>query len=194
MMFGQFNHCLRITSSSILSIAGIIYGTIGFQSTIAVAQTGLKLTESDRASTQSLGPVKIGMTISAANTAAKLQFVQMGSGSGSQCQYYQPGKQIKGIVLMVTNGVISRVDITNPRIKTLSGIKVGDTEQQVTNIYGSKIKVKQHHYNSKGHYLIYVPQEPQAQKHQIVFETDGQRVVNWRFGKVEEVNWIEGCS
>ena len=98
-MFGQFNHCLRITSSSILSIAGIIYGTIGFQSTTAVAQTGLKLTESDRASTQSLGPVKIGMTIPAANTAAKLQFVQMGSGSGSQCQYYQPGKQIKGIVL-----------------------------------------------------------------------------------------------
>jgi hypothetical protein len=49
--------------------------------------------------------------------------------------------------------------------------------------------VKQHHYNSKGHYLIYVPQDDRDRRYQIVFETDGQRVVNWRFGKVEEVNW-----
>jgi predicted small secreted protein len=134
------------------------------------------------------------MTIQQANVAAGLQFVPLGSGGEPQCQYYQPEKRLKGIGLMVTNGVISRVDITNPRIKTLSGIKVGNTEKQVRSVYGSKIQVKQHHYNSKGHYLIYVPQDDRDRRYQIVFETDGQRVVNWRFGKVEEVNWIEGCS
>ena len=201
-MFGQFNRRLWVTMRRVAAplqsaigcvfpIGGLIFGSI--VGSMALSQTVPKLTEADRASTRSLGAVKIGMTVRQASRAAGLPFVRIGGGE-AQCQYYQPSQRIKGIALMVTNGVISRVDITNPRISTLSGIKVGDTEQKAISIYGSKIRRQQHKYNSKGHYLVYIPENRQDRKYQIVFETDGRHIESWRFGKAEEVNWVEGCS
>lgn len=189
-MFSQFNCCMWRRP---ILIAGLI-AIIGGQLSMVSAQALPKLTESARASTYSLGPVRIGMTIPQAAAAAGLQFVQVESGGESHCKYYQPRKQLQGVSLMVTNGVIARVDIRNPRIKTLSGIKVGDTEERVKSIYGDRIQIKTHPYDRNGHYLIYIPRDLQDRKYRIVFETNGQRVVNWRFGKVEEVNWIEGCA
>lgn len=189
----QSCHNLGVKIGTILC-AGCVSGSLLAIPIASRSQVGARLTESARASTQSLGPLKIGMTIQQAKAAAGWQFVRIGGDDASQCQYYRPEKRLKGIAVMVTNGVISRVDITNPRIATLSGIKVGDPEQQLKSVYGSKLHIKQHKYNTQGRYLIYVPQNPQQRKYQLVFETDGRRVTNWRFGKAEEVNWVEGCS
>jgi hypothetical protein len=157
----------------------------------ATAPAGL--TESMRASTRSLGAIKIGMTIPQARMATGWQLRTVGS-LDATCQYYQPKTGLEGVALMVTNGKIARIDITNPRIATLSGIRIGDLESRLKSVYGDRLQLKPHKYDNGGRYLIYTPRNPRERKYQLVFETDGRRVTNWRLGKTEEVNWIEGCQ
>jgi hypothetical protein len=148
--------------------------------------------ESARASTRSFGSLVIGMTVARASVVTGLQFTSRDE--GVHCRYYQAKQQLKGVDVMVTNGKIARVDISNPQIKTLSGIKIGDREDQVKSVYGDRLQIKTHPYNKQGHYLIYIPRDRAEKQYRIIFETNGRQVVNWRFGRVDEVNWVEGCS
>jgi hypothetical protein len=86
------------------------------------------------------------------------------------------------------------VDIhDNPRITTLAGAKIGDTEQQIKSLYPGQIKVTPHEYVRGGHYLTFVPTDAQDKQYRVVFETDGKRVKNFRAGQIPEVEAIEGC-
>lgn len=156
-----------------------------------IAQNFARLSESSPVSTQGIGGIKIGMTIAQASQAAKLITTD---NRRSACLYYQPASRLSGINFMVTNKVISRIDITNPRIATLSGAKIGDSEERIRSLYGAQLQTKLHKYLDQGHYLIFVPRDQQDQQNRILFETDGVKVLNWRVGRLKEVNWVEGCS
>jgi hypothetical protein len=96
---------------------------------------------------------------------------------------------------MVTDGRISRVDIwRDSRVTTFSGAGIGDTEARIKALYPGKIQVSPHKYVRGGHYLTFVPKDRSDSNYRLVFETDGNRVTQYRAGKLPEVEFVEGCA
>ena len=66
-------------------------------------------------------------------------------------------------------------------------------EADVVKLYGASIEVSPHKYTGpEGHYLTVTP--PGDTLHQIIFETDGQKVVHMRAGSRPAVEYVEGCA
>jgi hypothetical protein len=178
-----------------LTVFAVTLGTV-------IAQT--KLTSQAKVTINSIGPVKIGMNLPEAAAAANTR-LSVGYAGSDSCYSLQTEGELKGVSFMVTkddvksrlqyitSDVIARVDVDNPKITTVSGAKIGDTEARIKSLYPGQIKVTPHTY-IKGHYLTFIPKNKAEQNYRIVFETDGQRVIRYRAGKLPEVEYVEGCS
>jgi hypothetical protein len=140
-----------------------------------------------------IGAVRVGMSVRQAEriVGQKLKVVSDGQ-AGSTCSYASIPNQ-SGIDFMVIDRQIARIDIRNPKVKTVSGAKMGDSEQRIARLYGARLKVSPHTY-TKGHYLTVVPQDASDRNYRLVFETDGKKVTTYRVGKLPEVEYVEGCS
>jgi hypothetical protein len=140
-----------------------------------------------------LGAVRVGMSVRQAERVVgqKLK-VTLDGQAGSTCGYaFVPNRA--GIDFMMSDRKIARIDIRNPKVKTVSGAKVGDSEQRIARLYGARLKVSPHTY-TKGHYLTVVPQDAIDRNYRLIFETDGKKVTTYRVGKLPEVEYVEGCS
>jgi hypothetical protein len=190
------NKAKLLTFASVtITVFAVTVGTV-------IAQT--KLTSQAKVTINSIGPVKIGMNLPEAAAAANTRLYVGYAGSDS-CYSLQTEGELKGVSFMVTkddvksrlqyitSDVIARVDVDNSKITTLSGAKIGDTEARIKSLYPGQIKVTPHTY-IKGNYLTFIPKNKAEQNYRIVFETDGQRVIRYRAGKLPEVEYIEGCS
>ena len=188
--------------TKLLTVATIT--TTFFSVTVATVIAQTKLTSQAKVTINSIGSVKIGMNLPEAAAAANTRLSVSYAGSDS-CYYLQTEGELKGVSFMVTkddvksrlqyvtSDVIARVDVDNPKITTVSGAKIGDTEARIKSLYTGQIKVTPHKY-TKGHYLTFIPKNKAEQNYRIVFETDGQRVIRYRAGKLPEVEYVEGCS
>jgi hypothetical protein len=156
-----------------------------------IKETGL--TERAKVAIDGIDGIRVGMTIPEAARSAGIQLVQRQSGGEPYCLYFKPAKGLTGVDFMVTDGRISRVDITNPRVTTISGAKIRDTEIRIKSLYPRQIKVTPHEYVPNGHYLTFVPRDSQDKNYRIVFETENGYVTRYRAGKLPEVGYIEGC-
>ncbi|PSF28186.1 hypothetical protein C7H19_24750 [Aphanothece hegewaldii CCALA 016] len=76
----------------------------------------VRLTQTSKGFTNGIGPVKVGMTIGEASRVAGVKLSQKSSGGEPSCLYYEPQAGLSGVDFMVTDGRISRIDITNPQI------------------------------------------------------------------------------
>lgn len=171
-----------------------------FVSVVALSATTspAKLTNQSKLAINGIAGVRVGMTVAEASKASGTKLVFSGGAPvNSSCDYVRPQGVPKGISFMVTNGRIARVDVyENKSITTLSGAKIGDTEARIKALYPGQIKVTPHKYTGYmgGHYLTFVPKDKSDLGYRVVFETDGKRVVNFRAGKLPEVEYVEGCS
>src|SRR5436853_180616 len=98
-----------------------------------------------------------------------------------------------GLVVMLVNGKIARIDVDSGVVTTEDGVKIGDSEDKVKTVYGDDVKVEPHKYIEGGHYMTILGDSASAGK-ALVFETDGKRVTAFRGGRLPEVKWVEGCS
>lgn len=184
---------LKINKKWLLSL--VISVILAFTIINVQAQAQARLTEQSRVTTNAIGPVKVGMTIKQANRASGVSFIQKPSGGEeSGCLYYEPKTNPQDIAFMVTNKRIARIDIYNPQIMTASGAKIGDSEADIMSLYPEQIEVSDHEYQENGHYLTFVPEDKADSNYRLVFETDGQKVINYRAGKLPEVEYVEGCA
>jgi outer membrane protein assembly factor BamE (lipoprotein component of BamABCDE complex) len=174
----------RLKISNIVLGAAIIF-------MMATASGGQKRRTSQYViSYNSFGPVKVGMTVAQGSKALGIPLVREEWSDGETCYYVSPKRGFKDVSFMVTNGRISRVDISARGFTTDRGAKIGDSEARIKRLYKGMVKVRQHPYVD-GHYLmIYM----KGGKFSIFFETDGKRVTSFRAGKSREVGYIEGCS
>lgn len=136
--------------------------------------------------------VNFGMTVAQAEAAIGNKLKPIGEGEGN-CSYIEPEGPLKGALFMVVDGTIARLDVQeNTTIVTDTGAKVGDSEQHVLDLYKGRTAVQPHKYTGpEGHYVLVLGPDGKAQ---IVFETDGGKVVSYRAGRQPEVEWVEGCS
>ena len=160
-----------------------------------------QLTERSQLAINGIGPIRVGMKVDEASQSAGIKLISNGNSGGTdeyQCSYVQPQIELKGISFMVTKGRIARVDISNQRITTIRGAKIGNTEEQIMKLYPGQIKVTPHPYQGRppynGKYLTFVPKDEAEQNYRIIFETNKKLVTRFRSGKLPEVNYIEGCA
>ena len=159
-----------------------------------------RLTADSRLSLEGVGPVRIGMTLNEASTAAGVPIRRLDMPPGPECRYAVPDRASgtgDELGFMVVNGRIVRIDvgILGPdRIRTVSGMGKGNTEAEVRATYPGRIRVEPHPYTPNGRYLVYLPGDPGLRHLGMIFETVDGQVRTFRAGLAEEVSWTEGCS
>ena len=153
-----------------------------------------RLTASSRLSLDGLGPVDIGMTLNQASAAAGIPIrIRADDPYDGDC-HYAYATELPEVNFMVINGRIARVDVGGRRVKTVSRVGTGDTEETIKRTYPGRIRVEGHPYVPTGHYLVYAPADPALAHLSMIFETDGQVVTTFRAGMRGAVSQIEGCS
>lgn len=177
---------ITVSTAVILTVSSVAAGA-------ALAQ----LTTQSKVSPDGFGNAKVGMTVKKASQSAGTRLVSLSGApvESKGCSYVKPEKAPTGVEFMLTDGLISRVDVTkNTKITTASGAKIGDTESRIKSLYPGKIQVSPHKYVQGGHYLTVTPKEAKYKNYRIVFETDGKRVTQYRAGKLPEVENVERCG
>ena len=92
---------------------------------------------------------------------------------------------------MMSGTRIVRIDISSNEYATDNGAKIGDSEARIKSLYKGRYKVSLHKYVEGGHYIEI---KMAGGKYELLFETDGKLVTNFRVGKLEQVGYVEGCS
>jgi len=153
-----------------------------------------QLTAASKLAIDGIGPIRVGMTIQQAEVSARTRLLSVGTHEES-CWIVLPQGGPRDISFMVINGEIARVDVSgNSRITTISGAKIGDSEDRIKSLYLGQIRVTPHKYVQGGHYLTFVPTDSSDRQYRMVFETDGRRVKWMRSGRLPEVEYVEGCA
>jgi hypothetical protein len=151
-----------------------------------------------------IGAIRVGMSLEQASQASGLTFGSLAEDHPGQqvayddvnpdCYYRKIKGGPAGVLFMLVKHRIARVDVYDDRtVETIAGARIGDSEQRIRQLYPGRIQVEPHHYTD-GHYLSYVPDEAKFKAFRIIFETDGERVLNFRAGRLPEVEYVEGCS
>jgi hypothetical protein len=111
------------------------------------------------------------------------------------CTYAVWREAPDGVLVMLVNRLVARVDITKGSIATSEGARIGDSEARIKDLYKNRVVVTPHEYTD-GHYLTVspAPATGEDRSYGLVFETDGKRVLRYRGGKQPMVGWVEGCS
>ena len=91
------------------------------------------------------------------------------------------------------DGRLARIEVKDGLVATGRGARVGDSEARIDSLYAGSLAIAPHKYTD-GHYLVVTPPGGGAKRHRLIFETDGQRVLEYRAGALPAVAWVEGCS
>lgn len=138
------------------------------------------------------GPVIVGITPLEAQAAAggllKLPEVLAAEG----CDYAS-AVGLEGLAFMIENGRVVRVEARAGGIRTAEGAAVGDTEARIQELYAGRVDVLPHKY-TEGHYLVITPRNGAIGPVQLIFETDGHVVTQFRSGLVPQVAYVERCG
>ena len=139
-----------------------------------------------------LGQIQIGMNL---DDAVGMGLLNENPNMNPRCDFVYPavGSGIPDVGVMIVRGKIARIDVDTGSVTTEDGIKIGDSEDKVKNVYGDDLTVEPHKYIADGHYMTVLGDSASAGK-ALVFETDGKHVTNFRAGRLPEVKWVEGCG
>jgi hypothetical protein len=158
--------------------------------TLVVATKGARLSAESKLRLNGFGGVAVGMSRSDAEAAAARRFAE-GSRNEECVEWGVEG--LDGVSVMTWDDNVVRINISERPYTTQSGIGVGSTESDVYAKYPDQIRSQQHTYDESGHYLEYVPKDANQQQFSLLFETDGTRVTQFRAGKKDAVELVEGC-
>lgn len=151
------------------------------------------LTESSRLTTNSLGPVRVGLTMTEAEKISGRTFSKtkdrVNRPDGS-CAYFN-ANGLSGVSFMFINGKVARIDVQNPKIMTLRGAKIGDSEAQVKALYPEQLKITPNPYRGD-HFLTFYPKDLKDRDYRLIFKTRKGRISALHSGKVPAVKYSEG--
>lgn len=142
-----------------------------------------------------MGALRAGMTISEAARIVGGSFAAP-PGGAKICGYAIWREAPPGVIVMLDEGLVARIDVTrDSRVATTKGARIGDTEARIKELYKGRVAVTPHEYTD-GHYLTVTPPPGTGEdrNYRLVFETDGNRVLRYRGGKLPQVGWVESCS
>lgn len=141
-------------------------------------------------STVGLDTVHFGMTVNQAQRAAGTVLVPAGP-TGS-CYHVVPFDAPEGIVMLVHEGTIERVDINSGAITTRSGVGVGSPESMVTDLFGDSIEREVRVDGTVD--LVFVPRDPGDRNYRVVFNISEGVVRAFKSGRLPQVMLDTGCE
>lgn len=141
-------------------------------------------------STVGLDTVTFGMTVAEAQEAAGTVLVPAGP-TGS-CYHVVPHDAPEGIVFLVHQGTIERVDINSGPITTRSGVGVGSPETMVTDLFGDSIERQVRVDGTVD--LVFVPSDPGDRNYRVVFNVSEGEVRAYKSGRLPQVMLDTGCE
>ena len=136
------------------------------------------------------GPLKAGMTVAEAATAVGSAFT-LAANATPECGYAEWAAAPAGVRVMIVRDTVVRIEVTGPGVATAGEARVGDNEGRINSMYAGQTLIAPHKYTS-GKYIIVTP--PADTMHRMVFETDGQKVTEFRSGRMPEVEYTERCG
>jgi hypothetical protein len=141
------------------------------------------------------GKMRFQMTVTEAEAALGHKLVPFVEGAveDEACRYYKTDGALPNMAFMTADGVVVRLDVQPGSDQaTDTGAKIGDSEAHVLELYKGRVEVQPHKYTGpEGHYLVVKGGDGKVQ---LVFETDGAKVLNYRAGVEPQVQYVEGCS
>ncbi len=141
-------------------------------------------------STVGLDTVHFGMTVADAQKAAGTVLVP--GGPPGPCYPVVPRDAPEGIVFLVHEGTIERVDINSGPITTRSGVGVGSPESMVTDLFGDSVERQVRIDGTVD--LVFVPKDPGDQKYRVVFNVSEGAVRALKSGRLPQVMLDTGCE
>ncbi len=141
-------------------------------------------------STVGLDTVNFGMTVAQAQKAAGTVLVP--AGPTGPCYHVVPHDAPEGIVFLVHEGTIERVDINSGSITTRSGVGVGSRETMVTDLFGDAIERQVRIDGTVD--LVFVPQDPGDRNYRVVFNISEGAVRALKSGRLPQVMLDTGCE
>jgi hypothetical protein len=133
-----------------------------------------------------VGSIKIGTSLPRLNATLHEKFAMPENKEDQGCFYVTATKHPQ-VSFMIENRRLVRLDVDKRGVATTEGVQVGDSEEHVKQVYGSRLKVEQHHYTD-GHYLTV-----QNGEYGIRFETDQGKVSTFYAGTFKAIQYVEGC-
>lgn len=140
-----------------------------------------------------VGPLRVGSTIAEASRALG-ETLRVSYDSFEYCDHVRPGALPGDASLMVVQDTVVRVEVRDSALATAEGAKVGTAETELLRLYAGRVRVTPHKYSGPEWHYVIVDAAPDDTTHAIVFETDGERVREYRAGRRPEVEWVEGCA
>ena len=141
-------------------------------------------------STVGLDTVHFGMTVADAQIAAGTVLVP--AGPTGRCYHVVPHDAPEGIVFLVHEGTIERVDINSGAITTRSGVGAGSPESMVTELFGDAIERQVRIDGTVD--LVFVPQDPGDRNYRVVFNVSEGAVRAVKAGRLPQVMLDTGCE
>lgn len=88
---------------------------------------------------------------------------------------------------MITKGRIARIDISDKRITTIKGAKIGDTEDRIISLYPGPIQITKTPLTARlegnPKILTFVPKDAADKNYRIIFQTVLNQVIRLAVGK-----------
>ena len=140
--------------------------------------------------TVGLDTVHFGMTVAQAQEAAGTVLVP--AGPTGRCYHVVPHDAPEGIVFLVHEGTIERVDINSGPITTRSGVGVGSPERMVTDLFGDSIERQVRVDGTVD--LVFVPTDPGDRNYRVVFNVSEGEVRAFKSGRLPQVMLDTGCE
>lgn len=107
------------------------------------------------------------------------------------CFTMQPAGGPEGTVFMILDGRVERIDLASPEITTRSGIGVGSTVADITELFESNIETVT---VDGGDEIVFVPTDDVDRDFRIIWTTDGTTVTAMRAGRIPGVLAASPCG
>lgn len=103
------------------------------------------------------------------------------------CEFVPLAAPAETALVMVARGLVARVDVTTPGIRTAEGAGIGDTEDRLKTRYRGRVRVLSDRRFNDGHLLVVTPAGEAERR--LIFETRNSMVTRVRAGRLPEVEW-----
>ena len=138
-----------------------------------------------------LGPIRAGMTVEQVLALADFPGIERKQAAGD-CWYLRYHGDGSDFDLMIIEGKVVRLELKGgSKLGTFSGARIGTTETELQAMYGARLDVQPHKYDTAGHTITL---KSSGGDYGLRFETSGGKVTAIQAGPWEHLNYVEGCG
>jgi opacity protein-like surface antigen len=138
-----------------------------------------------------LGPIRAGMTVEQVLYLADFSGLERTKPAG-ECWYlsYRGGRS--DFDLMIIQDKVVRLELNGAStLGTFAGARIGTTEGELKAMYGARLDIQPHKYDTAGHTITV---KSSAGDYGLRFETSRGKVTAIQAGPWEHLNYVERCG